>query len=52
MSDRVREESTMNMQSAQMGGLWHKFSNSLAAQIIVTIVVVAVLVAFAAKYIW
>ena len=42
----------MNMQSAHNAGLWNKLSNSLAAQMIITVVVVAVLIALAAKYIW
>jgi hypothetical protein len=42
----------MSMQSTQTGGLWNKFSNNLTAQIIVTIVGVAVLIAIAAEYIW
>ena len=42
----------MNMRSAQKVGLWDKLSNSVAAQTIITIVVVAVLIALASKYIW
>jgi hypothetical protein len=33
-------------------GLWNSLSNSLGAQIIITGVVVAVLIALAAKYVW
>jgi hypothetical protein len=42
----------MNMQSAHKANLWNKLSSSVAAQIIITIVVVAVLIALASKYIW
>lgn len=42
----------MNMQTGQKGGLWSYLSNNLTAQIIIGVVVAAVLITLAAKYIW
>ena len=43
----------MTMQrDTQKHGLWNTFSNNLAAQVITTIVVVAILIWLADKYVW
>ena len=43
----------MNIHSdTQKRGPWNRFSNNVAAQVIITLVVVAILVWLAAKYIW
>jgi hypothetical protein len=36
----------------QKHGLWNRFSNNVAAQVITTLVVAAVLIWLAAKYVW
>ena len=43
----------MNMHSyTQKHGLWNRFSNHVAAQAITTLVVVAILIWLAARYVW
>ena len=46
-------EVVMNMHSdIQKPGLWNRLSNNVAAQMIIMVVVGAVLIWLAAKYIW
>jgi hypothetical protein len=46
-------EVIMTMQSDnKTHGLWNSLSNNLAAQIIITVVVAAIIIALAATYIW
>jgi hypothetical protein len=46
-------EVVMNVHSdIQKHGLWNRFSNDVAAQVMITLVVVVILIGLAAKYIW
>ena len=48
-----RREVLMAMQNeGERHGLWNNFANNSAAQMVMLVVVVAVLIALATKYIW